>query len=198
MTAGTELQLAVKPDMKIRKTSADRHARLVTDLSLLFFDHLQPLHRMGNTERIWLMHAAYLHDIGKYIRRRDHHKLSRDLIIHSGLLDCSREQKVLIGLIARYHRGPWPAVNHKYYGILDAETKSYINRLSAILRLADALVKGDQSVVTDLNCSITSRHVDIVLNLIRPNLNLRKLLDSAELLGSVLKRKVELTIHSNG
>ncbi len=42
-----------------------RHARQVAKLSLKLFDKLQPLHRMGNSERIWLRVASLLHDVGK-------------------------------------------------------------------------------------------------------------------------------------
>ena len=41
------------------------HALQVTRLALRLFDELQPLHGMGNTERIWLRAAAMLHDVGK-------------------------------------------------------------------------------------------------------------------------------------
>ena len=58
----------------------EKHAIDVNELALKLFDEFQDLHRMGNTERIWLETAALLHDAGKPQNKGIHHKLARNMI----------------------------------------------------------------------------------------------------------------------
>ena len=90
-----------------------QHPIQVRRLSCMLFDELQSLHHMGNTERIWLQIAALLHDIGKSICAKDHNKQSRDMIINAAELQLGQKERILVGLIARYHRGALPNRSHR-------------------------------------------------------------------------------------
>ena len=135
------------------------HALRVGALALQLFDDLQPLHAMGNTERIWLRAAAILHDIGKSEGRKRHHKAARDIILNSPELSFRWEERFVIALIARYHRGPPPRRRHAYFGELEADGQLCVARLAALLRLADGLDKGRSSLVKDVNCEIRAHCV---------------------------------------
>jgi len=135
------------------------HALRVSELALQLFDDLQALHAMGNTERIWLRAAAILHDIGKSEDRKRHHKVARDIILNSPELSFRWEERFVIALVARYHRGPLPHRRHAYFGDLEADAQLCVARLAALLRLADGLDKGRSSLVKDVNCEIHSQCV---------------------------------------
>ena len=85
-----------------------QHARQVAKLSLKLFDKLQPFHRMGNSERIWLRVASLLHDVGKSVSGEYHNKASRDIIVNEANLPFRKRVRKMIGLIARYHQGALP------------------------------------------------------------------------------------------
>jgi exopolyphosphatase/guanosine-5'-triphosphate,3'-diphosphate pyrophosphatase len=155
----------------------------------MLFDELQSLHRMGNTERIWLQAAALLHDVGKSIRGRDHNKKSLEIIIKSPNLPFDKKERKIIGLIARYHRGIQPNRTHKYYGKLDSESRYYIRKLAALLRFADGLDRNHQSSVTDVSCQITEDNIIINPEITGP-FNSRKAILKADLLEEVFDRKV--------
>jgi exopolyphosphatase/pppGpp-phosphohydrolase len=140
-----------------------KHSLRVGRWALGLFDELQPLHRMGNTERIWLWLAALLHDVGKSEDRRIHHKLARDIISGCTTLPFQKQQRRMIGLVARYHRGSFPHDSHKYYRSMDSESRLYVGRLASLLRLADGLDKLPRRAVTDVTCLIGPDHV--ILNL---------------------------------
>ena len=130
------------------------HPLQVKRLACQLFGELQTLHRMGNTERIWLQAAALLHDIGKAKKRRNHNKHSCKYIIKTGDLPFNKTERVLIGLIARYHRGPLPKIYHRYYSNLNHEQRLYVQKLAGLLRFADGLDDTHDGAVVDLSCTI--------------------------------------------
>lgn len=165
------------------------HARQVSKLALQLFDQLQPLHGMGNTERIWLRAAAMLHDIAKTKDGKQHHKLARDIIIDACDLPFRREERILIGLVARYHRGSLPHDDHKHFADLDRDARLYVRKLAALLRLADGLDKGHSGLVEGLRCDVRRR--DVVLRIVsRDVLSIDAVLAKAGLFEQVFGKRI--------
>ena len=135
------------------------HACQVAELSLMLFDNLQNLHRMGNTERLWLRTAALMHDVAKRLDRENHHKLAREVIVGCEILPFSKKVRKMIGLIARYHRGEAPEVSNKHYRKLDKESRMYVKKLAAILRIADGLSSYSLRSVDNIKCSVRDSEV---------------------------------------
>ena len=187
LTDDSIIQKIIKFGLSVRNER--RHPVQVCRLCCRLFDELQSLHNMGNTERIWLQAAALLHDIGKSICGKDHNKKSRDIIINFSQPPFDKNERTIIALIARYHRGPLPNRCHKYYGKLDSESRYYVRKLAAILRLADGLDGNHKSSVTDISCQITDDCI-ILSPEIKKAFNSKKAIFKADLLEDVLNRKV--------
>jgi exopolyphosphatase/guanosine-5'-triphosphate,3'-diphosphate pyrophosphatase len=187
LTSENLLQDIIKFGISIRDES--QHPIQVCRLSCMLFDELQGFHRMGNTERIWLQTAALLHDIGKSICGKDHNKKSRDIIVKSSKLPFDKNERILIGLIARYHRGVLPNRKQKYYGKLNSEARYYIRKLAAILRFADGLDGNHRCSVADISCQITEDNI-VIYPEINNIFNSQKAIAKADLLEDVFGRKV--------
>jgi exopolyphosphatase/guanosine-5'-triphosphate,3'-diphosphate pyrophosphatase len=113
--------------------------RNITDLSLRIFDKLEHIHGMGARERLYLECAVILHDIGRFVDCRKHHKHSYYLISNTqlpGILDIERST---IAAIARYHRRARPKASHPEYMALPAAKRVIVCKAAAILRVADAI-----------------------------------------------------------
>lgn len=117
----------------------ERHAVQVTDLATKIFDATQSLHGLGAKSRMMLKVASLLHDVGDFINPQSHHKHSQYIIENSDLMGVTPEMRAVIALVARYHRRGAPAVRHQAYRELSPDYRERVRKLTAILRIADAL-----------------------------------------------------------
>jgi exopolyphosphatase/guanosine-5'-triphosphate,3'-diphosphate pyrophosphatase len=115
------------------------HGRHVADLAGQLFDEFIDEHRLGQRERLLLQVAALLHDIGIYVSLRAHHKHSQYILAASQIFGLSDEETAIIANVARYHRRGAPQRTHIPYAALDRQERLVVNKLSALLRVANAL-----------------------------------------------------------
>jgi exopolyphosphatase/guanosine-5'-triphosphate,3'-diphosphate pyrophosphatase len=123
------------------------HSHHVARLALQLFDQTATLHRLGDREREWLEYAALLHDIGYLINARQHHKHTHYLITQSNLDGLTAEEIEMIANIARYHRRALPERKHRPFEALSLKNRRTVQKLSALLRIADGLDRSQFSVV---------------------------------------------------
>lgn len=135
------------------------HGEKTATLAVRLFDLTSSLHGLGRREREWLEHAARLHDIGHSIHYRGHHKHSQYLIETAGLDGFDEREIEVIAQVARYHRGARPRLKHPAFGALRPWQRRAVVRLTALLRVADALDRTHAGGVDDLRVAITRRKV---------------------------------------
>jgi exopolyphosphatase/guanosine-5'-triphosphate,3'-diphosphate pyrophosphatase len=133
------------------KYSFDRnHATCVMDLCTALFRELQPEHQLDARYGVLLKVAAILHEIGSFVSNRSHHKHSMYLIMNSDVFGISRDDMLLVALVARYHRRSLPRITHEGFAQLDREMRVVVSKLAAILRVADALDRSHSQRIRDL------------------------------------------------
>ncbi len=115
------------------------HAKKVAQLAVRLFDELRAEHGLTDRHRILLEVAALLHDIGNYVNLRGHHKHTQYLLSVSEVFGLSQDDMAVVGNVARYHRRASPQKSHLPYMALDRETRVEVNKMGALLRLANAL-----------------------------------------------------------
>lgn len=112
------------------------HAAQVASLARTLFGALEDLHHLNLGWLPVLEHAALLHDIGYFVNARKHHRHSRTLICRDALLDSYPQTwRRAMALIAGNHRKT-PRKAPKGWG---HQSRVAVDRLTAILRIADAL-----------------------------------------------------------
>ena len=116
-----------------------QHARTVRDLCVRIFTELQSEHQLGYRERLLLEVAALLHEIGGFVSSQAHHKHSFYLISNTEIFGLNRLETQIVAHVARYHRRSGPKPSHLEYMALPESARMIINKLAAILRVADAL-----------------------------------------------------------
>jgi exopolyphosphatase/guanosine-5'-triphosphate,3'-diphosphate pyrophosphatase len=117
----------------------EAHGRQVATLATALFDALRDEHGLDDRERLLLQVASLLHDIGTFVSLRAHHKHSQNLLAASQIFGLSHTETAIVGNIARYHRRGLPQQTHLPYIALDAPDRLIVNKLAAIMRIANAL-----------------------------------------------------------
>lgn len=130
------------------------HTAKVRDLSLALFDQLQPLHAYGHWERELLGHAALIHDIGVAVGYYDHHKHGAYLVLNAALQGFNHREIVMLALLVRYHR-KGSVSTKEYSDILANGDEERVERLAALLRLAEYLERRKSQVVQGLKVEIS-------------------------------------------
>jgi len=115
------------------------HARNVAHLATRLFDDLTSEHGLSSRDRLLIEVAGLLHDIGIFVGLRGHHKHGQYILMASEIFGLSRDDLEVVSNVARYHRRALPQRSHLPYMALDRGTRVTVNKLAAILRLANAL-----------------------------------------------------------
>ncbi len=127
----------------------EAHARNVAYSSLQIFDAMTEDHGMKHHERLLLETAATLHDIGTYVRASGHHRHGEYIVSNSEIFGLNRSDINIISNVVRYHRRTPPSPTHVNYISLPREDRTVVMKLSAILRVADAMDRNHTGRMSD-------------------------------------------------
>ena len=147
---GAQIQDFATRRMKLWAKALDpdfAHSERVARLALELYDGLNmtgvdrsPDPNGNGGARTSLYAAALLHDVGKSRGNKGHQKESLELIKQHGTpLGWNEQDLHRAAVVARFHCGALPTSSHKNLRDLFPDERRLIVRLSAILRLANAL-----------------------------------------------------------
>jgi exopolyphosphatase/guanosine-5'-triphosphate,3'-diphosphate pyrophosphatase len=143
-------QLSVARWLCLRHGSDLIHARHVAALCRRLFAGLAERLGFEPGDLNYLLIAAYLHDIGKFVASSAHHRHSEYLISGLNLFRLDEEEVRLIACTARYHRRSTPRDSHPLYMSLSPRSRIKVQKLAALLRVADALDRSHTGKVEDV------------------------------------------------
>jgi len=116
-----------------------KHYEHVLELCESLFRQTQHIHKMGEWELFLLQVAAIVHEVGAYIGPQMHHKHSYYLLTNSEIFGVDQATNEIIAIVCRYHRQSPPKQSHEEYSRLSREDQVLVSKLSALIRVADAL-----------------------------------------------------------
>ncbi|MDO5471204.1 MAG: HD domain-containing protein [Akkermansia sp.] len=139
------------------------HSLQVRKLSISLFDQLQELHGLGHHDRLLLTVAAILHEIGTFISPKNHHRHGQYIILNSEIFGLSREDIEIIGLLARYHRHGAPSTDEHTYADLEQANRLRVQKLAALLRVADAMERAHSHRISSFTVRYTGRKLELLV-----------------------------------
>lgn len=145
----------------------DYSSRLA-DCAVNLFDMFKDMSGLTPRHRLMLYAAGLLHEAGYFLAARAHHKHTYYLIANSDIFGLSRLDIEIVALTARYYRKSAPKPTHEYYMALPREQRAIVSKLSAFLRVADAVM---QCVGADNSGIELVRHNDNLIVKRSPNID---------------------------
>lgn len=115
------------------------HAEAAALIADALWCKLRSRHAFPERSRLLLGAAARLHDTGRFIDSRQHHRHSHYIISHLQLPGVTGEELKIIAATAFYHRNTEPNAAQREFDELAPESRVTVLKLAAILRVADAL-----------------------------------------------------------
>lgn len=147
---GISLRRASALALADRSACDRRHAQHVARLARRIFDQTRALHGLSDDSAEMLEHAAILHESGMQVSDRGYHKHTYYLIRHATLRGFTEEQLVVVANVARYHRKAAPADGHPNLIELSPQQRNDVEKLAAILRIAEGLDRSHRQSVRDV------------------------------------------------
>jgi exopolyphosphatase/guanosine-5'-triphosphate,3'-diphosphate pyrophosphatase len=115
------------------------HGRHVARLARRIFDQTARLHHLDDSARELLEHAALVHDAGMHINDRGYQHHTGYIVRNASLRGFSEEEIGVIADVASHHRKKPPSLDEP----------DVVTRLTAILRIAEALDRSHRQCVDD-------------------------------------------------
>jgi len=124
------------------------HALQVCATSLALFDELVNIHGLDDQARRVLAAGALLHDTGWVTKPSAHHKGSRNVVLELELDGFTERERLMVACVARYHRKAHPKSSHKVYKDLTDADQQVVQKLAALVRIADGLDRSHAASTT--------------------------------------------------
>ncbi len=178
----------------VERSDVERtHATHVARLALRIFDQTQELHHFRTGERELLEYAALLHEVGMHVSYQGHQKHSYYLISHAGLRGFTSDQVAVVANVARYYRKAAPSDVHENFAQLSQSQKALVRKLTAILRVADALDRGRRRAVRDVQVQTGEGKIRLQIRLRgEAGVELTAAAKSAKFFGKVFETDVDI------
>lgn len=131
----------------------ENHAEYVRKTSLEIYDALQKELGFDSHVRVLLEISAILHDVGMFIRAEDHNIHGKYIVNNSEIFGLNRDDKSIVAQIISFHRGSKMPQEDEEFRLLSRSRRMTVLKLSAILRVADALDRTHKQHLYNFNIS---------------------------------------------
>ena len=148
-----------------RYMSNKSHTQAVAEVATIIFDSMKKVHGMGSREKLLLQIAVILHDCGKYISMSNAAECSYAIIMSTEIIGLSHMEREVIASVVRFNSEPF-----KYYGeadsksAIDRDTYMLIGKLTAILRVANALDRSHKQKVEEIKAAVREKELVLTID----------------------------------
>ncbi len=137
------------------------HTASVEKNALKIFDAMKKIHGLSKRERLLLQISALLHDCGKYVSLVYPAEAAYNIITTTEIIGLSHMERIMVANIVKYNTMPYEygqdeVINGKY-----GEISIIISKLTAILKLANALDRSHKQKMNDVNVKVNNDYLII-------------------------------------
>lgn len=134
------------------------HVQLVVNNCLKVFDEIKKYHGLSDRERLLLHIAAILHDCGKYVSTLEPGDSCYNIIAGTEIIGLSHIERMMVANIAKYNTDDF---DYEDVLLQEMDKDSYltITKLTAILRICNALDRTHKQKFKKLSVAITGKEM---------------------------------------
>ena len=158
--------LVTSKNIAKRYSSSKSHIQGTMNLCLNIFDSMKKVYGMGMRERLLIQIAALLHDCGKYISMGNVSECSYQIIMSTEIIGLSSLERKMIAYAVRYNTtafADYDEIQMLGAGI-DRESYIKIAKMTAILRLANAMDRSHCQKVKGIKTVLKDRELQMVMD----------------------------------
>lgn len=168
------------------------HTQVMERIALTIYDKMKAIHGLGKRERLLLQISVLLHDCGKYINMAQSAECSYNIIMATEIIGLSHMEREILANIIRFNSGNvMPFEELAVSSLLERTEYMTIIKLTAILRLANALDRSHKQKIREIKVNVKDNHVIQILADTMEDLTLEQALfqEKAELFEEVYSLK---------
>ena len=140
------------------------HTMTMEKNALVIYDKTKSIHGLGKRERLLLRIAVLLHDCGKYINMAQSSECSYNIIMATEIIGLSHAEREIVANVVRFNSGNiLPFEELAISSILERSEYMTIVKLTAILRVANALDRSHKQKIKDIHVNVKDNHTMQIL-----------------------------------
>ncbi len=140
------------------------HILTMEKLALTIFDKMKSFHGLGRRERLLLQIAVLLHDCGKYINMSQSSECSYNIIMATEIIGLSHMEREIVANVVRFNSGNvLPFEELAATSLVERNEYLTIVKLTAILRVANALDRSHKQKIKDIKVNLKDNHTMQIL-----------------------------------
>ena len=140
------------------------HTQVMERLALSIYDKIKAVHGLGKRERLLLQISVLLHDCGKYINMSQPSQCSYNIIMATEVIGLSHMEREIVANIVRFNSGSiLPFEELAAASLLERSEYITIIKLTAILRLANAMDRSHKQKIRDIKVNVKDNHTMQIL-----------------------------------
>ncbi len=150
-------QILASAKTLLKKYQGDeKHAEYVRKMCIEIYDALENELGLEPQSRVLLEISAILHDIGMFIRAEEHNIHGKYIVNNSEIFGLNRDDKSLVAQIVSFHKGDTLPQDDAEFRLLPRSRRMMVLKLSAILRVADALDRTHKQTLYNFTISFAN------------------------------------------
>ena len=138
------------------------HIQTLSKLSIKIFDAMKQEHGLGKRARLLLQVATILHDCGKYVSFAEASESTYHIIMSSEIIGLTHQEREIVAQIVRYNTLPLDPYE-EVADVLSQEEYPCVAKLSAILRVANALDQSHKQKFKNIRIAVRERKLVITV-----------------------------------
>ena len=147
--------LACAATISRRYMGSRKRSDALENIALAIFDGMSRVHGMGERQRLILRLSAVLHDCGKFINMTNVGECSHAIIMNTEMIGLSHQEREMLACVVKFNHEDFEYYEElSTHSDLSEEAYLIIAKLTAILRIANALDKSHKQKIKNIKVSL--------------------------------------------